>query len=115
MSFMKAPLTSEPTFNHEDAIAIGNENRPVNLIHVGEHFDGLCGTFLGGQQKSSIFWPEKLTLRRPSKSSTDNTLQMNMNNSLVNALNNAIDKHGFRVSPRLSLGDRLARYTQLYY
>ncbi len=38
-----------------------------------------------------------------------------MNNSLLNALNNAIDKHGFRVSPRLSLGDRLARYTQLYY
>ena len=40
---------------------------------------------------------------------------MNMNNSLVNVLNNAIDKHGFRISPRLSLGDRLARYTQLYY
>ncbi len=38
-----------------------------------------------------------------------------MNNSLVNALNDAIDKHGFRISPRLSLGDRLARYTQLYY
>ena len=40
---------------------------------------------------------------------------MNMNNSLTNALNDAIDKHGFRISPRLSLGDRLARYTQLYY
>ena len=38
-----------------------------------------------------------------------------MNNSLVNALNDAIAKHGFRISPRLSLGDRLARYTQLYY
>ena len=40
---------------------------------------------------------------------------MNMNNSLVNALNAAIEKRGFRVSPRLPLGDRLARYTQLYY
>lgn len=41
--------------------------------------------------------------------------KMNMNNSLTNALNDAIAKHGFRISPRLSLGDRLARYTQLYY
>ena len=40
---------------------------------------------------------------------------MNMNNSLVNALNSAIEKNGLRISPRLSLGDRLARYTQLYY
>ncbi len=38
-----------------------------------------------------------------------------MNNSLVNALNAAIEKRGFRISPRLPLGDRLARYTQLYY
>jgi len=40
---------------------------------------------------------------------------MNMNQSLTIALNDAITKHGFRVSPRMSLGDRLARYTQLYY
>jgi len=38
-----------------------------------------------------------------------------MNNSLTNALNDAIAKHGFRISPRLPLGDRLARYSQLYY
>ena len=38
-----------------------------------------------------------------------------MNQSLTIALNDAIVKHGFRISPRMSLGDRLARYTQLYY
>ena len=38
-----------------------------------------------------------------------------MNNSLTNALNDAIAKHGFRISPRLPLGDRLARYAELYY
>jgi len=33
--------------------------------------------------------------------------------SMENLLNNAIEEHGFRISPRLNLHDRMARYIKL--
>ncbi len=35
-------------------------------------------------------------------------------NTLEQQLNNAIEKHGFRISPRASLRERLARYIELH-
>jgi hypothetical protein len=40
---------------------------------------------------------------------------MNNNTILENQLNAAIAERGYRISPRASLGDRLARYVQLTY
>jgi hypothetical protein len=36
-------------------------------------------------------------------------------NALEQQLNNAIEKYGFRISPRLSMEDRLTRYIQMLY
>ncbi len=61
------------------------------------------------------FYPKKLVDHHTLLPKQEERVRMNSNTTLENQLNAAIAERGYRISPRASLGDRLARYIQLKY